>query len=293
VQGGTVSTNDPRLNLCKGDGFPNFIQFTVTGNVGVGVWGIVNQNTLNVVASNTTGLFNIENLPAGQYFAGHISVQNLSQLAGVTNLNQLTGCYSLSNQLAVTSIQLNGGTVSTNLPSPSVCGGNVTATVTGNVGPLSRFILLNFNATQVLAQNTTGVFNFTPLPVGTYRIVHISYTSSVNLQAIVPPTLPPCVASSNQLIIQKVACITAMMESSPNPTTGLAWVTFTVPAESNATLEVYDMSGRKVTELFRQVAQGGETYRVDFDGTGLPNGVYIYRLTTGSEVLVEKFIIAR
>ncbi len=292
VEGGVVTTSSPVSNLCKGDGYSNIVQLSVSGNVGIGVFGVVRQNDLQIVASNTTGLFNFENLPANQYFAGHVSVDNLSTLAGVTNLNQLSGCYSLSNQLNVSSIQLSGGTVSTTSPN-SVCGGSVTATVAGNQGPLSRFILLNAAGTLVIAQNTTGVFNFTNLSVGLYRIVHIAYTGSVNLQAITPPNLPPCVAASNQLLIQKVACATVVFEASPNPTPGRSVVNFTVPDDGLTTLEVYDMSGRKVAELFRQVASKEQPYLLNFDGTHLPNGVYIYRLTTPKEVFIAKFVISK
>ncbi len=291
VDGGTVSSASQLTQLCKGDGDQDFIQINVAGNVGVGFFGIVRQSDLEVVATNQTGLFNVENFPAGQYFAGHVSVEDAAQLAGVTNVNQLSGCFDLSNQLAVTSIQLAGGTVTTS--STTVCGGTVTATVAGNQGPQGRFALLNQTATVVIAQNTTGVFNFNSLATGIYRIVHISYTGNVNLGAIMPPVLPPCVAPSNLVTVTKVACATAVLESSPNPTPGTSYVTFTVPTEEYTTLEVYDMSGRKVTELFNQVTQKDVEYRLEFNGVGLPNGVYIYRLTTGSEVIIDKFMIAK
>ncbi len=291
VDGGTVATVSPRLGLCKGDGQQDQVQLTVSGNVGVGLFGIVRQSDLEVVASNASGLFNIENLPAGNYFAGHVSVLNIAQLTGITNVNQLSGCFDLSNQLAVTSIQLAGGTVTTGGVT-TVCGGTVTATVSGNQGPQSRFVLLNQTATVVIAQNQTGVFNFNPLANGIYRIVHISY-SNVNLGTITPPVLPKCVVSSNLVTVTKVACPTALLESSPNPTAGTSYVSFSVPTEEYTTLEVYDMSGRKVTELFRQVTEADAQYRLEFDGLGLPNGVYIYRLTTGSEVIIEKFMIAK
>jgi hypothetical protein len=60
-----------------------------------------------------------------------------------------------------------------------------------------------------------------------------------------------------------------------------------------ATLEVYDMNGRLVEGLFSGMAEGGVEYRVDFNGLDLPNGVYMYRLTTEKETIVEKFMIAR
>jgi hypothetical protein len=81
--------------------------------------------------------------------------------------------------------------------------------------------------------------------------------------------------------------------SSPNPTSGQSNVTFTVAEEGTTTLEVYDMSGRMLDALFNGVAQANNDYRFQFDGSTLPNGVYIYRLTTDKEMVNEKFMIAR
>ncbi|MCA1763342.1 MAG: T9SS type A sorting domain-containing protein, partial [Flavobacteriales bacterium] len=83
------------------------------------------------------------------------------------------------------------------------------------------------------------------------------------------------------------------LTSFPNPTSGLSQAVFTTAATERATLEVYDMNGRVVETLFNQVANANQEYRVDFDGMSLPNGVYVYRLTTDSEVTVEKFMIAK
>ncbi len=86
---------------------------------------------------------------------------------------------------------------------------------------------------------------------------------------------------------------TNVISTFPNPTTGPSVVNFTTVETSLTTLEVYDMNGRNISTIFNQVANGGQEYRVNFEGTFLPNGVYIYRLTTGNEVIVEKFMIAR
>ena len=85
----------------------------------------------------------------------------------------------------------------------------------------------------------------------------------------------------------------AVLSSQPNPTDGISVVRFTTEKGTRATLEVYDMNGRNISTLFNQVANAGQEYRIDFDGSALPNGVYIYRLTTENEVVVEKFMIAR
>ncbi|MCZ4410546.1 T9SS type A sorting domain-containing protein [Cryomorphaceae bacterium 1068] len=85
----------------------------------------------------------------------------------------------------------------------------------------------------------------------------------------------------------------ATIASQPNPTGGLSNVTFSVSAEGYTTLEVFDMSGRMIDAVFTGNAQPNNDYRFDFDGSSLPNGVYTYRLTTGSEVVIDKFIIAK
>lgn len=81
--------------------------------------------------------------------------------------------------------------------------------------------------------------------------------------------------------------------TSPNPTEGLSFVTFEVPFETYTTLEVMDLNGRVISGLFSGNAQPDNEYRFEFDGSDLPIGVYIYRLTTGEQVVNEKFLIAR
>jgi hypothetical protein len=83
------------------------------------------------------------------------------------------------------------------------------------------------------------------------------------------------------------------IQSSPNPTNGISNVSFSVLSEGNVTLEVYDMSGRMVDAIFNGVAAANTDYRFEFDGTSLVNGVYLYRLTTENEVVIDKFMIAK
>ncbi len=83
------------------------------------------------------------------------------------------------------------------------------------------------------------------------------------------------------------------LTSFPNPTAGHSQVVFATSATERTLVEVYDMNGRNVETLFNQVAQQGQEYRIDFDGTDLPNGVYVYRMTTNNETIIDKFMIAR
>ena len=83
------------------------------------------------------------------------------------------------------------------------------------------------------------------------------------------------------------------LTSYPNPTTGPSKVIFTSAESGISQLEVYDMNGRLVKVLFKGQVNANLAYSVDFEGTGLPNGVYIFKLTDPSGVTIDKFMIAR
>ncbi|MCA1806905.1 MAG: T9SS type A sorting domain-containing protein, partial [Actinobacteria bacterium] len=68
--------------------------------------------------------------------------------------------------------------------------------------------------------------------------------------------------------------LSSAITSFPNPTTGMSQAVFTTGQTGRATLEVYDMNGRLIETLFNQEANSGQEYRADFNGLGLPNGVY-------------------
>jgi hypothetical protein len=83
------------------------------------------------------------------------------------------------------------------------------------------------------------------------------------------------------------------LNSSPNPTEGHSEVSFSMSHEGSATLEVYDLNGRLIESLYSGQVVADISYRVHFDGSRLPKGIYVYRLTTGSEVEIEKFVIGK
>jgi hypothetical protein len=83
------------------------------------------------------------------------------------------------------------------------------------------------------------------------------------------------------------------MTTYPNPATEKSTVTFNLNEDDRALLEVYNLAGTKVAEIFKGQVEGGEDYKVEMDVRGLPTGIYIYRLTTGKEVLTKRLIITK
>jgi WD40 repeat protein len=83
------------------------------------------------------------------------------------------------------------------------------------------------------------------------------------------------------------------LQSYPNPTEDITTIEFNAPSTQRALVEVFDMNGRSVVALFNQEVQQGETYRITFDGTALPNGIYVVKYVTETETIIEKVMIAR
>jgi parallel beta-helix repeat protein len=66
----------------------------------------------------------------------------------------------------------------------------------------------------------------------------------------------------------------------PNPFNPVTTIGYSIPKASYVELNVYDMLGREVTSLLRKEQAAGE-YKVQFDGSSLPSGIYIYSIQAG------------
>jgi len=86
----------------------------------------------------------------------------------------------------------------------------------------------------------------------------------------------------------------------PNPFNPSTKIKYSIPlvtlrhAQSDipVTLIVYDLLGNEVATLVNEEKPAG-TYEVEFDGTGLPSGIYFYQLKAGSFIETKKMILIR
>ena len=64
----------------------------------------------------------------------------------------------------------------------------------------------------------------------------------------------------------------------PNPFNPSTTIYFQLPCESKVSLNVYDITGRKIDTLINGIMQSGY-HDVQFNPNGISSGVYFYRLT--------------
>jgi len=73
------------------------------------------------------------------------------------------------------------------------------------------------------------------------------------------------------------------IEIYPNPFSATSTIEFTLTNDDGATLELFTATGVKVATLFKGNVEANRTNTVNFDGTSLADGVYLYRLVTSTD----------
>jgi hypothetical protein len=79
----------------------------------------------------------------------------------------------------------------------------------------------------------------------------------------------------------------------PNPFNPSTKISFSIAHSGYTTLKVYSLLGQEVTTLFSGNAETGKMYNVKFDATNLANGIYFYKLQSGSDVEVRKLTFVK
>ncbi len=84
------------------------------------------------------------------------------------------------------------------------------------------------------------------------------------------------------------------VEAYPNPSTGVTFISInTTENNDQGLVEVYDLSGRLVEQVYSGAVSANQEMRFEFNGSNLPEGIYLMRYTSSTEVVTEKFMITR
>ena len=86
------------------------------------------------------------------------------------------------------------------------------------------------------------------------------------------------------------ACV--LEQNYPNPFNPSTEIRFTMPEAADVRLTVYDALGREVARLANGPMGPGYQH-VRFDASGLPSGVYLYRLEAGGFTQTNRMVLLK
>lgn len=84
----------------------------------------------------------------------------------------------------------------------------------------------------------------------------------------------------------------SLSQNYPNPFNPSTTIAFDIPSAGVVSLTVFDLLGRQVTTLVNDHLQPGQ-YQTTWNATGMPSGVYLYRLQAGGFVQTRKLILQK
>ena len=78
----------------------------------------------------------------------------------------------------------------------------------------------------------------------------------------------------------------------PNPFNPTTKIEFAIPQSGNVSLKVFNILGQEVATVINKQMKAG-SYQVDFDGSKLTSGVYVYRLETPNYSVSKKMLLLK
>jgi hypothetical protein len=83
-----------------------------------------------------------------------------------------------------------------------------------------------------------------------------------------------------------------LKQNYPNPFNPFTTIEFGIPESQFVTLAVYNLLGEQVSVLVKENQTAGY-YKVNWDVTDLPSGIYFYKLIAGKFVKTKKMILLK
>lgn len=78
----------------------------------------------------------------------------------------------------------------------------------------------------------------------------------------------------------------------PNPFNPVTKITFGLPEPNHVILNIYDVRGKLVSALINDFRESGY-YTVEFNGKGLPSGLYFYQMKAGEFSSIKRMLLVK
>ncbi len=83
-----------------------------------------------------------------------------------------------------------------------------------------------------------------------------------------------------------------LFQNYPNPFNSTSRIRYTIPEDGVVTIEVFNILGQKVSTILNKFQQANQ-YEVNFDGTSLASGLYIYRMRVNNFMKSKKMVLIK
>jgi hypothetical protein len=90
----------------------------------------------------------------------------------------------------------------------------------------------------------------------------------------------------------KAPTIYMLNQNYPNPFNPTTVISYSIPYSSNVSLKVYDVLGKLAATLVNESQEAGN-YCVNFNASELSNGIYYYKIESGSFIAVKKMLLLK
>ena len=84
----------------------------------------------------------------------------------------------------------------------------------------------------------------------------------------------------------------ALVQNYPNPFNPTTVISYSLPIKSFVTIKIYNALGEEVRDLLNEEKVAGD-HRIKFDATGLPSGIYMYRIQAGNFIETKKMVLMK
>ena len=78
----------------------------------------------------------------------------------------------------------------------------------------------------------------------------------------------------------------------PNPFNPATTIRFSIPIRSHVSVKVFDILGNEVATVLNETKESG-SYSLEFDGTSLVSGIYVYRFVAGNFTESRKMLLLK
>ena len=156
---------------------------------------------------------------------------------------------------------------------------------------------------QGAGKQSTAIWDAIYYPEENEAHVDPNPTNTLALLQMIDPSITAPVASAAPVLAASEAELALLPDAVlpksytlgaayPNPFNPQTTIPFELPEDSPVSLVVYDVTGREVAQLVDRTLAAGY-HDVTWDASGLPSGVYLYRLRAGDFTKTQRMVLVK